>query len=478
MCGIAGIFSFEGHIENPMQIYGMTDLLTHRGPDDGAYKFFLDDYTAVEQYKDKKQVRIAIGHRRLKIIDLDDRANQPFTDIDNKFTIIFNGEIYNYLEIAKELRELGTIFRTDSDTEVILESYKRWGCDCFKRFNGMWALAIVDSIKKKLILARDRLGKKPLYYMFDNGYFYFGSEIKSLNIINPNENRINYRKCSLYLGSHYRYVDSDNETFFDNIKQFPKACFWEVNEKTKPTCYWNLKEIIENIDQVKKEYDRLRSLHAKGFVSDLELEKARTAVKNASVVAPIAGVVTDRAVDVGESVSPGYSVMTVVDTDNPWSEIQIDEVDIAKVKIGQKVKLTTDAFQDKEVYGEIIWLNKEAELKKVGGRVRPDEEDLVFRAKVKFQDDEKMLKPGMSVYAEVIVGEKKNVLTVSRNAVTLRSGKKVVFVLKGRRVKEIEVKIGAKDIEKVEVNSGLAKGEKVAVSNLDDLKKEMKRYNV
>ena len=231
---------------------------------------------------------------------------------------------------------------------------------------------------------------------------------------------------------------------------------------------------FDGYDQVKKEYDRLRSLHAKGFVSDLELEKARTAVKNASVVAPIAGVVTDRAVDVGESVSPGYTVMTVVDTDNPWSEIQIDEVDIAKVKIGQKVKLTTDAFQDKEVYGEIIWLNKEAELKKVGGRVRPDEEDLVFRAKVKFQDDEKMLKPGMSVYAEVIVGEKKNVLTVSRNAVTLRSGKKVVFVLKGRRVKEIEVKIGAKDIEKVEVNSGLAKGEKVAVSNLDDLKNNSK----
>ena len=231
---------------------------------------------------------------------------------------------------------------------------------------------------------------------------------------------------------------------------------------------------FDGYDQVKKEYDRLRSLHAKGFVSDLELEKARTAVKNASGGAPIAGVVTDRAVDVGESVSPGYSVMTVVDTDNPWSEIQIDEVDIAKVKIGQKVKLTTDAFQDKEVYGEIIWLNKEAELKKVGGRVRPDEEDLVFRAKVKFQDDEKMLKPGMSVYAEVIVGEKKNVLTVSRNAVTLRSGKKVVFVLKGRRVKEIEVKIGAKDIEKVEVNSGLAKGEKVAVSNLDDLKNNSK----
>ena len=108
---------------------------------------------------------------------------------------------------------------------------------------------------KKLILARDRFGKKPLYYMFDNGCFYFGSEIKSLNIINPNENRINYRKCSIYLGSHYRYVDSDNETFFENIKQFPKACFWDVNEKTNPKSYWNLKEIIENIDQVNKEHN-------------------------------------------------------------------------------------------------------------------------------------------------------------------------------------------------------------------------------
>jgi|GEM_PF-810222 len=231
---------------------------------------------------------------------------------------------------------------------------------------------------------------------------------------------------------------------------------------------------FDGYDQVKKEYDRLKSLHAKGFVSDLELERAKTAVTNASVVAPIAGVVTDKAVDVGESVAPGYSVMTVVDTDKPWVEIQVDEVDIAKVKLGQKVKITTDAFQDKQIQGEIVWLNKEAELKKVGGRVRMDEEDLVFRAKVSFQDNEKVLKPGMSVYAEVIVGEKDNVITVSRNAVTLREGKKVVFMIKGRRVKQAEVEVGEKDVEKVEIISGLAVGDKVAVSNLDKLKNNSK----
>ncbi|KPJ62385.1 hypothetical protein AMJ44_15675 [candidate division WOR-1 bacterium DG_54_3] len=227
---------------------------------------------------------------------------------------------------------------------------------------------------------------------------------------------------------------------------------------------------LDGFDQADKEYMRLKKLHAKGFVSDLELERAKTAVDNAQIVSPISGIVAEKAVIPGEAISPGIPVMTVVDIDNPWVEIQIDEVDIAVAKAGQRVRFTTDAFPDQEFFGRITWINKKAELKKVGGRVRLDEEDLVFRGKVKFEDGQKVLRPGMSVYAEIITGEKRNVLVVPREAITLRQGKQVVYVITGNRAWQKEVELGIKDAEKVEILKGLSLGEKVAISNLDKLK--------
>jgi membrane fusion protein (multidrug efflux system) len=230
---------------------------------------------------------------------------------------------------------------------------------------------------------------------------------------------------------------------------------------------------LDGFDQAFKEYERLKGLHSKGFVSDLELERAKTAVENAQVVAPFAGMVAEKAVTPGEAISPGVPVMTVVDIDNPWVEVQIDEVDIAKVRTGQRVRFTTDAFQDEEFFGKIIWLNKKAELKKVGGRVRMDEEDLVFRGKVEFEDGSGLLRPGMSVYVEVITGEKKDVLTVPREAVTLREGKRVVFSVQKGRARQKKVELGIKDAEKVEIVKGLSLGEQVAASNLDKLRDKM-----
>jgi RND family efflux transporter MFP subunit len=231
---------------------------------------------------------------------------------------------------------------------------------------------------------------------------------------------------------------------------------------------------LDGYNQVKKEYQRLKRLHAKGFVSDLELERAKTAVDNAQVVAPFSGIVAEKAVIPGEAISPGIPVMTVVDIDNPWVEIQIDEVDISVAKVGQRVRFTTDAFPDEEFFGRITWINKKAELKKVGGRVRLDEEDLVFRGKVKFEDGGKMLRPGMSVYAEIITGEKKEVVVAPREAITLREGKRVAFVIQGNRARRNEVEMGIKDPEKVEIIKGLVVGQIVAVSNLDNLKNKIK----
>ncbi len=226
---------------------------------------------------------------------------------------------------------------------------------------------------------------------------------------------------------------------------------------------------FDGYEQVKKEYGRLQKLHAQGFVSDVELERAKTAVDNARIVAPFSGLVAEKSVIAGESISPGTPVITIVDIDNPWVEIQIDEVDIAVTKVGQRVRFTTDAFPDQEFFGRITWINKKAELKKVGGRVRLDEEDLVFRGKVEFEDGRKILRPGMTVYAEIITGEKKGVLVVPREAVTMRQGKRIVIVIQNNTARPKEVELGIKDAEKVEILKGLSLGEKIAISNLDKL---------
>ncbi|PIS28563.1 hypothetical protein COT42_07600 [Candidatus Saganbacteria bacterium CG08_land_8_20_14_0_20_45_16] len=227
---------------------------------------------------------------------------------------------------------------------------------------------------------------------------------------------------------------------------------------------------LEGFNQASREYSRLKDLYSQGFASQLDLERAKRNLENSGVISPIAGIVTDKAVTLGEAVAPGMAVMTVVDTAHPWVEIQVDEVDISKIKVGQKVRFTTDAYQDKEFFGEITRINKEAGLKKVGGRIRMDEEDLVFRAKVEFMDGSEILKPNMSVYAEVIIGEKDNALIVPREAIALSAGKRVIYVVEGRRVKLVEANLGLKDLEKVEILSGLKDGQKVAISSLDKLK--------
>lgn len=231
---------------------------------------------------------------------------------------------------------------------------------------------------------------------------------------------------------------------------------------------------LDGYEQAKKEYERLKTLHKKGFVSDVELERAKSTLDNAQVVAPFSGIVTEKSVSRGEAISPGTPVMTVVDIYNPWVEIQVDEVDIGEAKVGQRVKFTTDAFPDEEFFGKITWLNKKAELKKVGGRVRFDEEDLVFRGKVKFEDGSALLRPGMSVYAEIITGEKKGVIAAPREAITLRQGKRVAYLIKDSKARQKEVELGIKDAEKVEILKGLKVGEEVAISNLDKLKDKTK----
>ena len=142
------------------------DELLHRGPDSYGIKVVGDN--------------AILGHRRLSIIDLSKQADQPMQDITKRYTLIFNGEIYNFLELRSELLKKGHNFQTNSDSEVLLYAYIQWGSDCLKKLNGMWSFAIYDSLKKEIFLSRDRFGKKPLFYLHDSNRFIFASEMKAL----------------------------------------------------------------------------------------------------------------------------------------------------------------------------------------------------------------------------------------------------------------------------------------------------------
>ena len=164
MCGICGIFDLKGAPVNRQMLDAMTGSIRHRGPDGNG------------QHLDHE---VGLGHRRLSIIDVDG-GGQPIGNEDGKLQIVFNGEIYNFIELRKELEKFGHVFRTMSDTEVIVHAYEEWGDDCVKRFNGMFAFALWDGNRRELFLARDHLGIKPLYYVQIGSRLLFSSEIKAL----------------------------------------------------------------------------------------------------------------------------------------------------------------------------------------------------------------------------------------------------------------------------------------------------------
>ncbi|HJZ21422.1 MAG TPA: asparagine synthase (glutamine-hydrolyzing), partial [Bradyrhizobium sp.] len=167
MCGIAGIVDVSGKPVTSDEISGLTDLLAHRGPAGSAIWLSADQ-------------TVALGHRRLAIIDPGPGGRQPMAYADGRYVITYNGEIYNFLELRRELEARGAIFRTESDTEVILAAWQAWGEDMLLRFNGMWALAILDTRSNDLFLARDRFGIKPLLYAMTPQRLVFASEQRAL----------------------------------------------------------------------------------------------------------------------------------------------------------------------------------------------------------------------------------------------------------------------------------------------------------
>ena len=213
MCGISGIFSFNSKIQLD-ELKKFNNSLIHRGPDSEGY--YLSN-----------NCNYGLANRRLSIVDLSNKANQPISFL-NRYYITFNGCIYNYVEIKKELVELGYKFNTATDTEVLLKSYVEWGEECQKKFNGDWAFAIWDDHKKEIFLSRDRFSVKPLYYFYDNKNFAFASEIKAFKNLNfPIE--INSEEISELTDDLF----NDNKTYLKNVYSLGGGCSLTINYKKK-----------------------------------------------------------------------------------------------------------------------------------------------------------------------------------------------------------------------------------------------------
>jgi asparagine synthase (glutamine-hydrolysing) len=231
VCGINGIISNDKNIKSMIQ--NMNNLIRHRGPDDEGYvcvnstdgncKTYAGDDT-IDSLKRKlphislekfDTFDVVFGTRRLSIIDLTENGHQPMSDERRKLWITYNGEIYNYIELRKELQGYGYKFTTGSDTEVIINSYLKWGIDCVNHLNGMWAFGLWDGWGKKVILARDRFGVKPLYYTYSNKYFAFSSEIKPLILLNGYKFEVNFNKIPFFIlyGNRLNHKD----TYIKNI---------------------------------------------------------------------------------------------------------------------------------------------------------------------------------------------------------------------------------------------------------------------
>jgi len=240
MCGIVGYVSTRKPIGNLTGFHTAVNLIRHRGPDDEGYVLFNIEnqksweFCGPDSPQDIRnqqpsimtaseiQHHVALGFRRYSIVEMSSKGHQPFWSKDKNLCLTFNGEIYNYVELRSELEKQGYTFTTRSDTEVLLAAYLIWGPDCLSRFNGPFAIALYDVIEKKLFLARDRIGKSPLYYAIVNGRLFWASEIKSIfSLVNRKNFLINDQAVYDYL--RYNWRDLDYSTFWRGIRSLESA---------------------------------------------------------------------------------------------------------------------------------------------------------------------------------------------------------------------------------------------------------------
>ena len=331
MCGICGIYNFNGQAVNKVSLEKMNHTLVHRGPDGEGYYF---------------EKNIGLGHRRLSIIDLEG-GKQPMGNEDGSIQVVFNGEIYNFLELKKELEAKGYRFRTRSDTETIIYGYEEWGEDFVQKLRGMFAIALWDSRNQKILLIRDRIGKKPLYYYLGKDRILFASELKALILDKSIPKEIDPIALDSYLS--FGYVPSPL-SILKSIRKLPPAhiavcrqgdfCvrqYWHLDMESEASPR-SEEEVLEELRTLFNEAVRLR------LISDVPLGAFLSGgVDSSAVVASMAGLVGK---DPVKTATIGFS------------DKRFDEIEYARVVAEQyqtdhtEFVVNPDAL---EVLEEIVW---------------------------------------------------------------------------------------------------------------------------
>lgn len=247
MCGITGIWQLDHTKISREKLSRFNNSLSHRGPD--GSELFIEN-----------SVNLGLGHRRLSILDLSDMGTQPMSYLNNQYWIVFNGEIYNFLELRQKLISFGYKFKTDTDTEVILAAFDKWGEKCVEHFNGMWAFAIWDTKKKNIFLARDRFGIKPLYYLFiPNKIFAFASETIAFKYLDGYKRELDQKTLGLAIKDPFS-LEGYGHTIYKNINQLLPGHFLKLqasDQYPKQRRWWStLNNLRENLPE--KYTDRVK----------------------------------------------------------------------------------------------------------------------------------------------------------------------------------------------------------------------------
>ncbi|MBQ9513202.1 MAG: asparagine synthase (glutamine-hydrolyzing) [Lachnospiraceae bacterium] len=331
MCGICGFISKKVITEDELRV--MNDTMTHRGPDDAG----------VEIYPGKDGYLVGMAQRRLSILDLSPLGHQPMHSPDKRVTVVYNGEIYNFLELKEELGDYP--FISNCDTEVIIAAYLKWGIDCVNRFNGMFAIAICDRKTNNLYLVRDRIGKKPLYYMLNDDGILFASELKPIMASPAFKGTIDRRILARYL--HHQYINAPF-SIFKEVQKLPPGSILQFHlGTTRIWKYWDIPEVyraqkkhpVTDYTEAKQELKHLlREAVKRRMISDVPLGTFLSGGYDSSLITALAQDVSDEPVKtfsigfkVPEFDEAGYAraVAGYLNTDH--TELYIDDEEMLKL---------------------------------------------------------------------------------------------------------------------------------------------------
>jgi asparagine synthase (glutamine-hydrolysing) len=336
MCGIAGIVATGNGHRAFGDLAEVSRLLRHRGPDDEGILVYPADGA---------HRRVALIHRRLSILDLSSTGHQPMESADGRYVIVFNGEIYNYVELRAKLEHLGHRFSSSGDTQVLLAAYAQWGDRVLDRLTGMFAFAILDKFRHRLFLARDPFGIKPLYYAFADGAFTFASELRALLAFSSARRRVDPDRLYRYL--RYGLTDEGRGTLIAGIHQLPAANYAEVDIDApglpEPTAYWEPQALADDGISFNDAAERLRELFLQNIAlhlrSDVPIGTALSGgIDSSSIIAGIRAVAPQAEIHAFSYVPDDPAL-----SEERWIELAAGSAraDVHKVRVGAR-DLRTD----------------------------------------------------------------------------------------------------------------------------------------